>query len=209
MLSSIQNVKRPECGTIDLDDMDFESMVEAYMEQVRGLVDGGVDILLVETVYDALNAKAALCAISKVELEKGIGVPVMVSATIDAENGSILSGETLEELFASLSGYDILSFGLNCSFGVAGVMPFVEQLANSVLGGKGIPCFLSICPNAGLPDANGQYGELPDFTAYHIKAMAQKGLINIAGGCCGTTPEHIKAIKKALEGMAPRRVLSM
>ena len=186
--------------------IDFDTMVEAYKEQVGGLLDGGVDLLLVETVYDGLNAKAALYAIEKVQQEKRSDVPVMVSATVNDRSGRLLSGQMTDALFTTLSHYDILSFGLNCSFGAAELMPFMEQLANSAFGGKGIPCFLSIYPNAGLPNEMGQYDELPEFTAAHLKEMAQKGLVNIAGGCCGTTPEHIRAIKEALADVAPRRV---
>ena len=201
MLSFSPDVNRPEHRTID-----FDTMVEAYKEQVGGLLDGGVDLLLVETVYDGLNAKAALYAIEKVQQEKRSDVPVMVSATVNDRSGRLLSGQMMDALFTTLSHYDILSFGLNCSFGAAELMPFMEQLANSAFGGKGIPCFLSIYPNAGLPNEMGQYDELPEFTAAHLKEMAQKGLVNIAGGCCGTTPEHIRAIKEALADVAPRRV---
>ena len=201
MLSFSPDVNRPEYRSID-----FATMVEAYKEQVGGLLDGGVDLLLVETVYDGLNAKAALYAIEKVQQEKGSDVPVMVSATVNDRSGRLLSGQMTDALFTTLSHYDILSFGLNCSFGAAELMPFMEQLANGAFGGKGIPCFLSIYPNAGLPNEMGQYDELPEFTAAHLKEMAQKGLVNIAGGCCGTTPEHIRAIKEALADVAPRRV---
>lgn len=201
MLTFSPDVNRPEYRAID-----FDTMVEAYKEQARGLLDGGVDMFLVETVYDGLNAKAALYAISKVQQQTGTDLPVMVSATVNDRSGRLLSGQKLDALYTALSHYDILSFGLNCSFGAADLMPFMEQLAKEAFGGEGIPCFLSIYPNAGLPNEMGQYDELPDFTASHLKAMAGKGLINIAGGCCGTTPEHIKAIKEALKGESPRKL---
>ena len=201
MLSFSPDVNRPEYRAID-----FDTMVEAYKEQVRGLIDGGVDLLLVETVYDGLNAKAALYAINSVQQEKETDIPVMVSATINDRSGRLLSGQKIDALYTSLSHCNILSFGLNCSFGAAELMPFMEQLANESFQGKGIPCFLSIYPNAGLPNEMGQYDELPEFTASHLKAMAQRGLINIAGGCCGTTPEHIRAIKSALAEEKPREI---
>ncbi len=201
MLSFSPDVNRPEYRSID-----FDTMVEAYKEQVRGLLDGGVDLLLVETVYDGLNAKAALYAIENVQQERKTDVPVMVSATINDRSGRLLSGQMTDALFTALSHYSILSFGLNCSFGAAELMPFMEQLANGSFGGKGVPCYLSIYPNAGLPNEMGQYDEKPEFTAAQLKVMAQRGLINIAGGCCGTTPEHIRAIKEVLADVAPRRV---
>ena len=201
MLSFSPDVNRPEYRAID-----FDTMVEAYKVQVAGLLDGGVDLFLVETVYDGLNAKAALYAISKVQEERGTDVPIMVSATINDRSGRLLSGQMTDALFTTLSHYNVLSFGLNCSFGAAELMPFMEQLSDAAFGGKGVPCFMSIYPNAGLPNEMGKYDELPQFTAAHIKTIADKGLINIAGGCCGTTPNHIRAIKEALADAAPRKV---
>ena len=201
MLSFSPDVNRPEYRPVD-----FDTMAQAYKEQVRGLVDGGADLLLVETVYDGLNAKAALYAIEQVKMEKGCEIPVMVSATINDRSGRLLSGQRVDALYTALSHYDIISFGLNCSFGAAELLPFMEQLANEAFGGKGIPCALSMYPNAGLPNELGQYDETPEFTAKCVKEVAQKALLNIAGGCCGTTPDHIRAIKEALDGVAPRRV---
>lgn len=202
MLSFSPDVNRPEYRPID-----FDTMAQAYMEQVRGLIDGGVDLLLVETVYDGLNAKAALYAISKVQEEMGCDVPVMVSATINDRSGRLLSGQKPDALYTALSHYNVFSFGLNCSFGAAELLPFMEQLANEAFDGKGIPCAMSMYPNAGLPNELGQYDESPEFTARCVKEVAQKGLLNIAGGCCGTTPAHIKAIKEALKGVAPRCII--
>ncbi len=176
-------------------DVSFEQMAQAYKVQVEALVEGGVDILLVETVYDALNAKAALYAISQVE--KAGDIPVMVSATVNDRSGRLLSGHTLEALYTALQHYPIMSFGLNCSFGAQDLAPFIEQL-------QGLPCAVSIYPNAGLPNEMGQYDQTPEYTAKYIKELAQKGWLNIAGGCCGTTPEHIKAVAEQLEGVAPR-----
>lgn len=201
MLTFSPDVNRPEYRPVD-----FDTMANAYMEQVRGLLDGGVDVLLVETVYDGLNAKAALYAITKVQQERGTEVPVMVSATINDKSGRLLSGQKPDALYTSLSHYNIVSFGLNCSFGAAELLPFMEQLANEAFGGNGLPCAMSMYPNAGLPNELGQYDETPEFTAKCIKEVALKGLLNVAGGCCGTTPAHIRAIKEALEGVAPRPV---
>lgn len=201
MLSFSPDVNRPEYRSIG-----FDQMVQAYREQVRGLIDGGVDILLVETVYDGLNAKAALYAIEQLQHEMGTALPVMVSATVNDKSGRLLSGQKIEALFTALSHFDIMSFGLNCSFGAKELMPFMEQLAGECFGGMGIPCATSIYPNAGLPNEMGQYDESPEFTANCIKEIAQKGILNIAGGCCGTTPAHIRAIRSALEGVAPRKI---
>ncbi len=177
-------------------DVTFEEMAEAYRVQVEALVEGGVDLLLIETVYDALNAKAALYAISQVEQAQEI--PVMVSATINDRSGRLLSGHTLQALYTALKHYPISSFGLNCSFGAKDLAPFIEQM-------QSVPCAVSIYPNAGLPNEMGQYDETPEYTAKYIKELARRGWLNIAGGCCGTTPEHIAAIAEALEGVLPRR----
>ncbi len=184
----------PDVNAPERRDVTFQQMAQAYMEQVEALIDGGVDVLLVETVYDALNAKAALYAIEQVA---GPDFPVMISATVNDKSGRILGGHTLDALYTALSHYPIMSFGLNCSFGAKDLAPFIEQL-------QGLGCAISIYPNAGLPNEMGQYDEAPEYTAKHIKELAQKGWINIAGGCCGTTPEHIKAVSQALEGIAPR-----
>lgn len=178
-------------------DVIFQEMSDAYRVQVRGLLDGGVDILLVETVYDALNAKAALYAIQQ-EVPQG-DIPVMVSATVNDRSGRLLSGHTLDALYTALQHYPIASFGLNCSFGARDLAPFIEQL-------QWVPCAVSIYPNAGLPNEMGQYDESPEYTAKYIRELAQNGWLNIAGGCCGTTPDHIKAVKEALEGIAPRGI---
>ena len=178
-------------------DVSFAQMAQAYKEQVAALVEGGVDLILVETVYDALNAKAALYAIEEVA---GKDFPVMVSATVNDRSGRLLSGHTLSALYTALQHYPIMSFGLNCSFGAKDLAPFIEQL-------QGLPCAVSIYPNAGLPNEMGQYDESPEYTAKHVKELAQKGWLNIAGGCCGTTPEHIAAIVQALKDVEPRNVL--
>lgn len=202
-LSLSPEVNRPEYRPLD-----FDAMAEAYKVQVRGLIDGGADLLLVETVYDGLNAKAALYAIARVQEEKGTDLPVMISATVNDKSGRLLSGQKIEALYTALARYKPISFGLNCSFGAKDLMPFIEQLAvgSGQWGnaGKGIPCAVSVYPNAGLPNEMGGYDERPETTAACLREIALKGYLNIAGGCCGTTPEHIRAIKAALSDCPPR-----
>lgn len=194
-LSLSPDVNRPEFRPVD-----FDTLAATYAEQARGLIDGGADLLLVETVFDGLNAKAALYAIEKVQEEKGTSLPVMLSATINDKSGRTLTGQNLEALYTSVSHYPLFSFGLNCSFGATDLLPFIEQLS------KSLPCPLSIYPNAGLPNEMGEYDESPEITASCLGQMASEGLLNIAGGCCGTTPAHIRAIQKTLSGVAPRRI---
>ena len=177
----------------------FDEMVFAYEEQAEALIAGGVDLLLLETCFDALNAKAAIYAIERINERRSMVMPLMVSATINDRSGRTLTGQTLEAFYISISHYqNLLSFGLNCSFGVTDLRPFVEQLS------KRIPVFLSLYPNAGLPNEMGEYDELPAYTASHLRQMAEDGLLNIAGGCCGTNEEHIRAISEALHGLKPR-----
>ena len=154
-------------------------------------------MLMLETCFDALNAKAALYAIQKINDERGEVFPVMISATINDRSGRTLTGQTLEAFYTSVSHYPMLSFGLNCSFGVKDLGEFIRQLASE------LPVRISIHPNAGLPNEMGEYEEQADFTAFYLKAMAKEGLLNIAGGCCGTTPDHIRAIAEAMKGQTP------
>ena len=179
--------------------VDFDTLTEAYHEQALALTEGGADLLLLETCYDALNAKAALYAIAQVNEETGRKMPVMVSATVNDRSGRLLTGQTLEAFYNSIMHYPILAFGLNCSFGAADMRPFVEQIARNI----SIP--ISLYPNAGLPNEMGEYDEQPEYTARYLREMAEAGLLNIVGGCCGTTPDHIRAIRKAMEGIAPRQ----
>ncbi|UKI44331.1 MAG: homocysteine S-methyltransferase family protein [Porphyromonadaceae bacterium] len=176
---------------------DFTFFADAYYEQVKALVEGGVDLLLLETCYDALNCKAAMHAISQLEKELGTMVPVMVSVTVNNHSGCTFTGQTLEEIYASIQHYSILSFGVNCSFGVANMRPMIERIAPK------IPKYISFYPNAGLPNALGEYQDTPDFIASHIKAMAKDGLLNIVGGCCGTTPKHIQKIAQSIKSILP------
>ena len=179
----------------------FDEMAEAYREQAEALLEGGADFLLLETCYDALNTKAALYAISDINRRFHRQIPVMVSVTVNDRSGRTLTGQTLWAFYTSISHYPyLLSFGLNCSFGVTDLRPFVEQLSANV------PLPISIYPNAGLPNQMGEYDELPSFTAQHLREMAEAGLINIAGGCCGTNEQHIRAIADALHNIGPRIV---
>lgn len=193
-LSLSPDINRPEFRPVD-----FDTLAATYCTQAEGLIDGGADLLLVETVFDGLNAKAALYAIDKVQRAKGTQLPVMVSATINDKSGRTLTGQSLEALYTALSHYPLLSFGLNCSCGAGALQAFIERLS------RFLPCYLSIYPNAGLPNEMGEYDETPEWTAGRLKKMAEEGLLNIAGGCCGTTPAHIRAIREALASCSPRK----
>ena len=226
----------------------FDDMKKAYRQQAQALIDGGVDIILIETCFDALNVKAALAAIAECKLDKqnagtgifapsravskqscgllqreacgsrlGMGpaelgggqwkhlpvqptIPVMISVSVSDRSGRTLTGQTLEAFYTSVQHYPIISFGLNCSLGASELMPLVEEI------NKWCKCGVSCYPNAGLPNEMGGYDQSPEVMAEQIKAMASRGLINIVGGCCGTTPDHIKAIASAVKGIAPRPV---
>lgn len=175
----------------------FEELRLAYREQVQGLIDGGVDLLLVETVFDTLNAKAALFAIDELCRERGISIPIMLSATITDRAGRTLSGQTLAAFVASVSHANILSIGLNCSFGAKDMYPYVKEL------GQIAPFYISAHPNAGLPNALGAYDETPEVMRSQIAQYIDEGLVHIIGGCCGTTPEHIATYKALIEGVKP------
>jgi 5-methyltetrahydrofolate--homocysteine methyltransferase len=176
----------------------FDEVAAGYLEQVRGLADGGVDILLVETIFDTLNAKAALYAIQQYKDNGGKDLPIMISGTITDASGRTLSGQTLEAFYISLKHAKPLSIGLNCALGGAQMRPHIEELAHIA------ECYVSCYPNAGLPNAMGGYDESPEDTAAIIASFAANGWINIVGGCCGTTPDHIKAIAQAVRPLAPR-----
>ncbi|WP_222983316.1 homocysteine S-methyltransferase family protein [Flagellimonas meishanensis] len=179
----------------------FNELRVAYKEQVEALLDGGVDILLVETIFDTLNAKAALFAIEEVKDEQHIEVPVMVSGTITDASGRTLSGQTAEAFLISISHIPIISVGFNCALGAKQLTPHLE-----VISAKS-DFAISAHPNAGLPNAFGQYDETPEQMAEQIKEYLEKGLVNIVGGCCGTTPEHIKAIANLVKQYQPRKLL--
>lgn len=188
----------PDVNRQEFRDISFDEMSDAYAEQVRGLIDGGVDVLLAESVYDGLNAKAALYAIDRVQKEKGTNLPIMVSATVNDKYGRLLTGQKVSSLFVELEHCNLLSFGLNCSFGAKDLMPVIEELSGFC------NCAVSIYPNAGLPNEMGEYEETPEYTASCIKELAAEGCLNIAGGCCGTTPGHIAAIASAIKDCKPR-----
>jgi len=178
----------------------FADLAEAYGEQVRGLIDGGVDIILVETVFDGLNAKAALFAISGVLEEKRADIPVMVSGTITDASGRTLTGQTLEAFLITMSHFPLLSIGLNCAMGAEQLRPFVEEMSAKA------PFFVSAHPNAGLPNQFAEYDQSPDYMGNIIKSFLQNGWVNIIGGCCGTTPDHIREIASLAAGQKPRTV---
>ena len=191
----------------------FDDAVSAYYEQVKGLVEGGVDLLLIETIFDTLNAKAAIFAIkkyfrdikdsSKVSpfgggLEKAL--PIMISGTITDASGRTLSGQTLEAFYTSVIHARPLSIGLNCALGAKEMRPHIEELSQIA------SCYVSAYPNAGLPNAMGEYDEQPEETAHFIEDWAKEGFVNIVGGCCGTTPDHIKHIAEAVKKFEARKL---
>ncbi len=176
----------------------FEDLKAAYKEQAEALLEGGADVLLLETCFDALNVKAALSAIE--ECRNGQTVPVMVSVSVGDRSGRTLTGQTIEAFHTSICHYPIVSFGLNCSLGAAELMPLTEEI------GRWCTCAISCYPNAGLPNEMGGYDQSPEEMAGHIRSMAQKGMVNIVGGCCGTTPDHIRAIARAVAGITPRQI---
>ncbi len=176
----------------------FDQLVAAYTEQVRGLLDGGVDLLMVETVFDTLNCKAALFAIDQYFEEVGRRVPMMVSVTIADRSGRTLSGQTVEAFWNSIAHMPLLSVGINCAFGAKQMRPYLEELAQIA------PVFLSCYPNAGLPNAFGGFDEIPVIMAADLRDFADNGWLNIVGGCCGSTPAHIKAIADAVQSVQPR-----
>ncbi len=178
----------------------FDEIADAYAVQVRAFIDAKVDVLLVETVFDTLNCKAALYAIQTIQEERGTEIPVMVSGTITDLSGRLLSGQTVEAFWYSVHHVPLLSIGLNCAFGATALRPFIESLSNIA------DTFVSIHPNAGLPNEIGDYDESPEFTAGILEEFARSGFVNLVGGCCGTTPAHIKAITDAVQNIQPRKI---
>ncbi len=178
----------------------FDELVKAYYKQARALIDGGVDILLVETIFDTLNAKAALFAIQSLFEDIGKEYPVMVSGTITDASGRTLSGQTTEAFLISLSHVPLFSIGLNCALGAKELRPYLQVLS------KEAPFYISAYPNAGLPNAFGGYDETPEQMAEATREYLELGLINILGGCCGTTPDHIRCFAEVAKNYQPRKI---
>ncbi|MCD0252955.1 homocysteine S-methyltransferase family protein [Xanthomonas campestris pv. campestris] len=178
----------------------FDALRETYREAIDGLIDGGADTLMVETVFDTLNAKAALYAIEEVFEARGGRLPVMISGTITDASGRTLSGQTAEAFYASVAHGKPLSVGLNCALGAKELRPHVETLSQIA------DAYVSAHPNAGLPNAFGEYDETPEEMAETLREFAKSGLLNLVGGCCGTTPDHIRAIAEAVADLPPRQL---
>ncbi|AMC10884.1 5-methyltetrahydrofolate--homocysteine methyltransferase [Lutibacter profundi] len=179
----------------------FNDLKTAYKQQAEALIDGGVDLLMVETVFDTLNAKAALFAIEEIKSEQNIDIPIMVSGTITDASGRTLSGQTAEAFLISVSHIPLLTIGFNCALGANMLQPHLEAIANKT------PFGISAHPNAGLPNHFGEYDETPKEMAMQIEEYLKKNLINIIGGCCGTTPVHIKAISEIAAKYKPRKIV--
>jgi 5-methyltetrahydrofolate--homocysteine methyltransferase len=180
--------------------VNFDFLVEAYAEQIRGLIDGGAEVLLAETIFDTLNAKAALFAMEQVMDEKNVHLPIMVSGTITDASGRTLSGQTVEAFLYSLSHVNLLSIGLNCALGAKEMRPYLEELSEKA------PFYVSAYPNAGLPNAFGGYDETPEQMSHDICDFLESGFLNIVGGCCGTTPDHIRHMVKHAAHTKPRTI---
>lgn len=176
----------------------FNEVAEAYYEQIKGLVDGGVDILLIETIFDTLNAKGAIFAAKKYFRDHNMELPVMISGTITDASGRTLSGQTLEAFYTSVMHANPVSVGLNCALGAEEMRSHIEELSQIAA------CYTSAYPNAGLPNAMGEYDQQPHETAHFIEEWAKEGFVNIVGGCCGTTPDHIKHIAEHVKNISPR-----
>lgn len=193
----------PDVNNPGYREVSFDDLANIYTEQAQALIDGGVDILLVETVFDTLNCKAALFAINTIKEEQNLDIPVMVSGTITDASGRTLSGQTTEAFWVSISHGNLMSVGLNCALGAEQMRPFLKSLSDIA------PILISCYPNAGLPNEFGEYDESPEAMANQVSDFCNSGFVNILGGCCGTTPEHIKAIADEACKFGPRqRVMS-
>lgn len=187
------DVSRPEYRAIT-----FDQLAEAYKEQAKGLIDGGSDVLLIETIFDTLNAKAAIFGVLELFEETGKEVPIMISGTITDASGRTLSGQTADAFLISLSHAPILSIGLNCALGASQLKPYVKTLSQQA------GYFISAYPNAGLPNEFGEYDQGPDAMGKEVESYLSEGLVNILGGCCGTTPDHIKVMADMAAKYEPR-----
>lgn len=192
----------PEVGNPGFRAITFDQLVVAFKEQALGLIDGGVDLLLIETITDTLNAKAALFAIQALFEEKNMELPIMISGTITDASGRILSGQTAEAFLISLSHVPLFSIGFNCALGAAALRPYLQVLHDRA------DCFVSAYPNAGLPNEMGQYDQTPEEMASQMEEYMKLGLVNIVGGCCGSTPDHIRQIA-AVAARYPTRTRSL
>jgi 5-methyltetrahydrofolate--homocysteine methyltransferase len=178
--------------------INFDDLISAYSTQIKGLIAGGADMLLIETIFDTLNAKSALFAATEILEEKNLDLPIMVSATVVDASGRILTGQTIDAFLISVAHASLFSIGLNCSLGARDMLPAIKNLANKS------DLFISVYPNAGFPNQFGQYEETPDIMAGQLKDFVEQGLVNIVGGCCGTTPEHIRAFSNIIANYQPR-----
>lgn len=178
----------PDVNNPGFRNVSFEELVAAYSEQTRGLIEGGVDTIMIETIFDTLNAKAALVAIEEVFLEKGTRLPIMISVTITDKSGRTLSGQMIDAFWTSVADSKPLSVGINCALGARDMRPYLADLSGLA------DVFVSCYPNAGLPNAFGGYDEEPETTGGLLREFAEAGFVNLVGGCCGTTPDHIRAI---------------
>ncbi|OOZ38396.1 methionine synthase [Solemya pervernicosa gill symbiont] len=188
----------PDVNDPGMRNVTFDELVETYTEATRGLIDGGSDIILIETVFDTLNAKAAIFAVRDYFDQNDVELPIMISGTLADASGRTLSGQTAEAFWNSLSHAEPISFGFNCALGAAELRQYVEEVS------KIVTCHVNVHPNAGLPNAFGGYDETPEQMSEQLKEWAESGFLNIVGGCCGTSPDYIKAIAEAVEGIAPR-----
>ena len=192
----------PDVNNPSFRSVTFDALKDGYLDQIRGLIDGGVDMLLLETIIDTLSAKAAIVAIEEVQAEKGVRLPLMISVTITDRSGRTLSGQTIDAFYISMAHARPWCVGINCALGATDMRPYLEELSRQA------ECWVHAYPNAGLPNAFGEYDEQPDETGRLLKDFAASGFANILGGCCGTTPDHIAAISRAVEGVAPRKLIT-
>ena len=190
----------PDVNDPGFRNISFEELVTAFKEQAVALIDGGADLLLVETITDTLNAKAALFAINEAQREKGTDLPIMISGTITDASGRTLSGQTTEAFVVSVAHSKPMSVGLNCALGASALRPYLQIMRNKS------DALVSAHPNAGLPNEMGEYDETPEQMADQIKEFLDLGLVDIVGGCCGTTPDHIQAIANLVEQYQPENV---